>query len=179
MFSEPLWENGWRYLKKNKLFWNWWIVGIYHVQFNKIWKQCRFCCLLYLALYSVLDMALCSNHSIFILWNSHTIFDKWYTCKRHISMLCFIVLQWLPASKNLVSVSPWDNVSHTHSWPLYDHDIDLWSHCKNYIFTMNLCLGKIIFALWHRHSIGVGVSTCHNTLCTFMTWPICGWPGYP
>ena len=39
---------------------------------------------------------------------------------------------------------------HIHSWLMYD--LVLWPRYQNNIFTMNLCLGKIVFALWNRHN---------------------------
>ena len=75
---------------------------------------------------------------------------------------------------------------HIHSWPLYD--LDLCSQYQSYIFTMNLCLGKIIFVLWHRHikfiKFGRWVchyeTTCHSWPVYYLDfWPICGWRGYP
>ena len=65
-----------------------------------------------------------SGHSFFVLWHSCTIFGTW---ESHHGTMC-----------------------HIHSWALYDPD--LLPQYQNYIFTMNLCLGKIIFALWHRHT---------------------------
>ena len=72
----------------------------------------------------------------FVLWLSHTIFGTW--------------------------VHQHGTMCHIHSWPLYD--LDLWPYYQIYIFTMNLCLGKIVFAFWHRHT-------------KFDLWPICGWWG--
>ena len=70
-------------------------------------------------------MASCSGHSFFVLWYSHTKFGTWVY---HHGMMCNI-----------------------HSWPLYD--LDLWpQYHQNYIFTMNLCMGKTVFPLWHRHT---------------------------
>ena len=57
-----------------------------------------------------------------VLWHSHTLFDKWVY---HHGTMCRI-----------------------HSWPLYD--LDLWPQNQKYIFTMNLRLGNIVFALWRR-----------------------------
>ena len=71
----------------------------------------------------VFDMALCLGVSFFVLWNSHTMFDTWVD---HLGKMC-----------------------HMHSWP---YDLDLWLWYQHYIFTMNLCLGKIIFALWYRYT---------------------------
>ena len=39
---------------------------------------------------------------------------------------------------------------HIHSWLMYD--LVLWPRYQNNIFTMNLCLGKIVFALLLRHN---------------------------
>ena len=64
---------------------------------------------------------------------------------------------------------------HIHSWPLYD--LVLWPQYQNYMCTMNLCLGKIFFFLWHGHTkFGIWVSPHETTYCvTFLTsiWP---WP---
>ena len=64
------------------------------------------------------------GHSFCVLWHNHTIFGTWVY---HHEIMC-----------------------HMHSWSLYG--LDLWPQYPNYIFTMNLCFGKIVFALWHRHT---------------------------
>ena len=105
-------------------------------------------------LYRVFDMALCLGHSFFVYWYSHTISGTWVF---HHRIMC-----------------------HIHSWTLYD--LDLWPQYQHYIFTMNLSMGKIIFALWHRHT---KFGTWDNMFCTFMTcvwpWPLTymWWWGYP
>ena len=43
-------------------------------------------------------------------------------------------------------------MTHIHSWALYDPDLWPQYMYKNYICTINLCLGKIVFALWHTHT---------------------------
>ena len=45
-------------------------------------------------------------------------------------------------------VCHYGTMCHIHLWPRYD--IDFWPQYQNYIFTMNLCLGKIIFACWNE-----------------------------
>ena len=72
-----------------------------------------------------------------------------------------------------MGLSPLEDVLrtyHIHLWPL--HDLDLWSQYQNNIFTMNLCLGKIVFALWHRHTI-FGTWVYHyETTCCVHSWPL-------
>ena len=77
-------------------------------------------------IYSVFKKVSQLGHSFFVLWHSCTIFGTW---ESHYGTMC-----------------------HIHSWPLYDPY--LLPQYQNYIniFTMNLFLGKIIFALWHRHT---------------------------
>ena len=71
-------------------------------------------------------------------------------------------------------------MSHTFMtcvWPMFSI-----SKC---IFTMNLCLGKIAFALWHKHTkFGTWVYHHETTCCVnswpvydLDLWPICGWRG--
>ena len=102
------------------------------------------------------DMALYCG--FFVLWHSHTIFGTY------------------------MSVSPWDDMSHTFMTSVRP---DLWHQFQNNDFTVNLCLDKTIFALWHRH-IKFGTSVCHHeTTCCVRSWPlldlgfwpICGWWG--
>ena len=47
-----------------------------------------------------------------------------------------------------------------HSRPLYD--LALWPQYQNSIFTMNICLGKTVFALWHRQNLAHGCITWDN-----------------
>ena len=61
---------------------------------------------------------------------------------------------------------------HIHSWPLCDFYHR--PQNQNYIFTMNLCLSKIIFALWQKNFF-FGKRVDHHETSTFITfvWP---WP---
>ena len=72
----------------------------------------------------VFDMALCKGHSFFLLWHSQTIFGTW--------------------------------VYHHELCVTYIHDLCITLtfgiKYQNYFFTMNLCLGKTVFVLWHGHS---------------------------
>ena len=46
---------------------------------------------------------------------------------------------------------------------------------------MNLCLGKIVFALWHRHTIFGTWVYHHETTCCVHSWPLYDldiWPIY-
>ena len=94
-------------------------------------------------IYSVYDMALCTGHSFFGLWHSHTMFCTW---GYHRATMCCV-----------------------HSWPLYD--IDLWTPYQNYIFKMNLSLARLSllfdigisnFGIWVYH---------HEATCCVHSWP--------
>ena len=76
----------------------------------------------------VFDMALCSGHSFFVLWHSHTIFG---TPMYHHGLLC-----------------------HIHSWPLYY--LDLWHQNSKLYFHHEfvsrqdlLCSLTWAFQIWH------------------------------
>ena len=47
---------------------------------------------------------------------------------------------------------------------------------KFYIFTMNLCLGKIVFALKCRHTKFFTWVHHHDTTCCVYPWPVWPWP---
>ena len=92
------------------------------------------------------------------LWHSHTIYVTWVY---HHGTMC-----------------------HIHSWPLYD--LNLWSQYQNYYFIMNLCMGKIVFTFWHRHTkIGICLYHHETTSCVLLwalyvldLWHICRWREY-
>ena len=151
--------------------------------------------------YRGFDMSLCPTHNFCLLWHMHTIFGTWvYYHER----MCWIY-SWSQYNVDLwpqgqiykdfdmalclgtVFFVYWHSPTisgtlvcyhrikcHIHLWPLYD--LDLWPQYQYYIFTMNFCIGKIVFALWHRHTKfnwHMGVSPWDNMLWTIMT---CVWP---
>ena len=67
-------------------------------------------------------------------------------------------------------VSSWSNVTCTF---MTTDDLDAWPPYQKYIFTMNLCLGKIVFARWHRHTKGTWVYHHVTRIC------IHSWHLYP
>ena len=87
------------------------------------------------------DMASCSGLSFFVL--CHTIFGKW--------------------------VYNHGTMCHIHSWPLYD--LDIWPQYQNYVSFLNVCLGKIVFALWHWYTKFGKWMYHHATTCCLHSWP--------
>ena len=75
--------------------------------------------------YRVSDMALCSGYSLLSV----------YVVIPHLAHKC-ITMWWCVIYIYGFCVSL----------------IDFLSQYQNYIFTMNLCVGKIVFALWQRHT---------------------------
>ena len=112
-------------------------------------------------------IVLCFGHSFYVYWHSPAI-----------SGTCFgysFYVYWHSPTISGTWVYHHRIKCHKHLWPLYD--FDLGPQYRYYIFNMN-CMGKIIFALWTRHTKynwHMGVSQWDNILCTFMT---CVWP-YP
>ena len=66
-----------------------------------------------------------------------------------------------------------------HPWPLYD--LHLWSQYFHHEFET----GKIVIALWHRHTKFWHMVYHRETTCCVHSWPLygldflprCGWPG--
>ena len=85
----------------------------------------------------------CVRATAFCLWHCHTMFGTWVY---HHGTICCI-----------------------HSWPLYD--LDLWPQYQNLYFHHEFKSGKIVFALWHRHTKVWHMSVLRdNMLCTFLTF---------
>ena len=108
-------------------------------------KICIFNCACYTSIFTIFKetyvlnrvyaMALCSGHSFFVLWHSHTLFSTWVF--HHGTM-------W-----------------RVHSLTLYD--LDLWSQYQNCIFTMDFSLARCLCSLTYAYMYQILAYGCITT----------------
>ena len=96
--------------------------------------------------------------------------------------LCVQVTAYLSFDIVILWVYHHGTMCRTHSWPLFDPDPDLWRQYQKCIFSPWIWPGKILFALWHKHTnFGIWVYYQETTCCVHSwqlfdldLWPIWG-----
>ena len=133
------------------------------------------------------------NHNFFVVWHWLTIFGTWLhhhetMCRAHSWSLYDLKVmccgRWRLTSRFLTRFRVWPvtifylTFSY-HIWHMcksvpYFHDplYDLWPQYQICIYTMNLSLARLSFALWHLsiHNFGIRVYH-HETTCCIHSWP--------